>query len=106
VSQFTLVRHSAYAVGGNRDFEDAVDVCELSGDQAYRVRAAGGVVFATLETAQAAANNANYPNGATRSPPSAPGYFSSLRIGAAEIYIPLSAQSGEDGAQVSSSRRA
>ena len=92
MSQFTLVRHSAYAVGGNRDFEDAVDVCELSGDQAYRVRAAGGVVFATLAAAQTAASNNNYPNGATHSPPKAPGHFSSLRIGGAEIYIPLSAQ--------------
>jgi hypothetical protein len=32
MSRFTLVRHSAYAVGGNAAFGDAVEVCEM-GDQ-------------------------------------------------------------------------
>jgi hypothetical protein len=89
VASYTLVRHSLYADGGNADFEDAVQVCELNADQAYRVRAAGGVVFATREAAQAGEDSANYPGGRRASGAHASGYFSSLRIGSAEIYVPL-----------------
>jgi NADH:ubiquinone oxidoreductase subunit len=87
-AKFTLVRHSAYTVGGNSDFEGAVEVCELAIYQDYQVRAAGGLVLATREAAEAAATASNYPGGDTRSAPSAPGYFSSLRIAGAEIYVP------------------
>lgn len=88
VSQYTLVRHGAYAVGGDAGFEDAVEVCELTGQQAYLVRAAGGLVLASLAAAEAAARAANFPPGTVGERPRAPGYFSSLRIAGAEIYVP------------------
>jgi hypothetical protein len=90
VNQYTLVRHSAYAVGGNPDFESAVELLELNTHQAYRVRAAGGLVFDTLAAAAHGAATANFPTGATRTAPNASGYFSSLRIGGAELYLPRS----------------
>jgi hypothetical protein len=88
MSQFTLVRHSAYAVGGNADFEDAVEACELTGQQQYHVRSAGGLLFPSLTEAQAAAQLANFPPGAAGPRPQAGGYFSSLRVAGAEIYVP------------------
>ena len=88
MSEYTLVRHSAYAIAGNADFESAVEVCELSEQLPYRVRAAGGLLFPTRDAAQSAATAANFPNGPTQATPNAAGYFSSLRIGGAEIYLP------------------
>ncbi len=88
MSQYTLVRHSGYAVGGNAAFEDAVEYVEVTGDQAYRVRAAGGVLLGSLAEAQTAAEAENYPAGTTQGSPRASGYFSSARIGGAEIYVP------------------
>lgn len=88
MTQYTLVRHSAYAVGGNGDFESAVEVCELTPRQDYSVRAAGGLVFATREAAQGAATAENFPDGPAQATPNAPGYFSGIRIGGAEIYVP------------------
>lgn len=80
---FTLVRHGAYALGGDAAFESAVEVCELSGEHAYRVKAAGGVVYSTRDAAEAAAMAVNHA-GSLR----ARGYFSSLKIGGAEIHVP------------------
>jgi hypothetical protein len=88
VNQFTLVRHSEYAAGGNPDFEDAVEVFELNSNQAYSVRAVGGVLLPTLAAGQAAARAENFPGGSAQSVPRASGYFSSLRLGGAEIYVP------------------
>ena len=79
MNDFTLVRHSAYAEGGNPDFEEAVEPRELTREQAYKVRAAGGVLFPTRAAAEQAA---------TQSGRDKHGSFSSLRIGSAEIYIP------------------
>jgi hypothetical protein len=95
VSQYTLVRHGAYAIGGDADFEDAVEACELGPQQEYRVRAAHGLLFPTLAAAQAAAQAANFPAGASRSRASAAGYFSNLRIGGAEIYVPRTTPGSE-----------
>ncbi len=91
MSQYALVRHSAYAVGGNTDFEDAVEAFELTDHQQYLVRSAGGRLFDSLADAQAAADRANFPPGAARTRPQANGYFSSLRVGGAEIYVPRAA---------------
>ncbi len=88
MSQYTLVRHSAYAVGGDSDFEDAVEPRELTARQEYQVRAVGGVLLPSLEAARAAAGAANFPPGSALTRPSATGYFSNLRIGGAEIYVP------------------
>lgn len=81
MSQFTLVRHSAYALGADASFEDAVNARELTAQEAYLVRGAGGLLFPTLAAAQQAANAANATNGVS-------GYFSNLRIAGAEIYLP------------------
>ena len=79
MTEFTLVRHSAYAEGGNPDFEEAVEARELTRAQVYKVRAAGGILFPTREAAEQAA---------TQSSRDHTGSFSSLRIGSAELYIP------------------
>jgi hypothetical protein len=88
VSQYTLLRHSGYAQGGNPDFEDAVEATEITNTEAYKVRAAGGVLFATHIAATAAEIAANYPDGSKTDGAHAPGHFSSLRIHGAEIYVP------------------
>jgi NADH:ubiquinone oxidoreductase subunit len=85
---FTLVRHSGYAVGANPAFEDAVEVRELTMHQLYMVRAAGGVVFTTRETARQGEDAANHPNGSNSRRAQASGYFSSLRVAGAEIFVP------------------
>ena len=82
MNEFTLVRHSAYAEGGNPDFEEAVEARELTREQAYKVRSAGGVLYPTREAAETAGLAANH---AARDKH---GSFSTLRIGSAEIYIP------------------
>jgi NADH:ubiquinone oxidoreductase subunit len=85
---FTLVRHSGYAVGANPAFEDAVEVRELTTHQLYMVRAAGGVVFTTREAARQGEDAANYLNGSKSSRVQPSGYFSSLRVAGAEIFVP------------------
>ncbi len=87
MTQFTLLRHSAYAAGGDSDFEDAVEVAEVTDSEVYMVRAGGGRLFATREAANIAANAANYPDGSRAAGPHARGHFSSLRISGAEIYV-------------------
>jgi len=82
MNEFTLVRHSAYAEGGNPDFEEAVEARELTHEQAYKVRAAGGILFPTREAAETAGQSASHATRDQR------GSFSSLRIGSAEIYVP------------------
>ena len=88
MTDYTLIRHSRYAAGGNPDYENAVEACELTRAQVYQVRAAGGVVFASREEAVRGEALANFPRGEARGPPDVPGYFSSLRIGGGEIYLP------------------
>jgi hypothetical protein len=87
MAYYTLVRHSAYSVAANPQFEQAVELREIDAPQAYRVRAAGGVVFDTSEAGRAAEAAANFPAGAKAIHPQSQGYFSSLRIGGAEIYL-------------------
>ncbi len=95
MTQFTLIRHSRYAVAADPNFEDAVEVCELNIHQAYRVRAAGGPLFATREAAQDAA-----VGGAGAAPH---GHFSSLRIAGAEVFIPHAGAERLDGVAVKAS---
>ncbi len=88
MTQYTLLRHSAYALGGDPDFEDAVEAGELTDSEVYMVRAAGGLLLATREAANIAADAANYPDGSRTAGPHVRGYFSTLRIRGAEIYVP------------------
>ena len=87
MAHYTLVRHSAYSVAANPQFEQAVELREIDAPQTYRVRAAGGVVFDTSEAGQAAEAAANSPAAAKGIRPQPQGYFSSLRIAGAEIYV-------------------
>lgn len=84
---FTLVRHSAFAQAADPAFEEAVEVCEVTGRQAYLVRAAGGRLWTERAPAAALADALNValrgPAGAGRR-----GYFSSLRIAGADLFIP------------------
>jgi hypothetical protein len=79
VTMFTLVRHSAYAVAANPDYEEALEVAEVSHTDSYRVKAAGGALFATRAEAEAALAGAR-------------GHFASLRIGGAEVFVPQADQ--------------
>ena len=87
MTEFTLVRHRHYAEGGDPDYERAVEVAELGTGEASLVRSAGGTVFATRQAAELAGHLANRREGPSPACASAPGYFSSLRIGGAEIYV-------------------
>lgn len=87
MTEFTLVRHSRYREAGNPDYEGAVEVVELGVGQASLVRSAGGTVFATRQAADLAEHLANEGAGSSPAHPNAPGYFSSLRIDGAEIYV-------------------
>jgi hypothetical protein len=73
---FTLVRHSAFAEAANPAYEDALEVAEVDHASTYRVKAAGGVLFASRAEAEAAIAGAR-------------GYFAHLRIGGAELFVPL-----------------
>ena len=87
MTEFTLVRHSRYAEGANPDYEGAVEILELGTGEASLVRSAGGTVFATRQAAELAEHLANQPAGPPPPRASAPGFFSSLRIGGAEVYV-------------------
>ena len=81
---FTLVRHSGYAIAGNPDLEEAVEVAELTGTQVYTVKQAGGRVFDSRDTAHAAERVHNAPGQRAGSR----GHFSALRVSGAEIHVP------------------
>jgi len=84
---YTLTRHSAYAVAANPRFEDAVELRAITARERNLVRAVGGLVYDSLSAAQEGERAENAP-ASPDGPPAAPGQFSSLRIGGAEIYIP------------------
>ena len=75
MTAYVLVRHSAYAVAADPAFEDALEPAAVDAAQSYRVRAAGGTLYPSRAAAEAAI-------------PDASGYFASLRIGGAELFIP------------------
>ncbi len=74
MTMFTLVRHSAFAMAADPAFEEALEVAELSQPDSYRVKAAGGRLFASRAEAEAALAGAR-------------GHFSNLRIGGAEVFV-------------------
>ncbi len=80
MEQFTLVRHGLYATAADPRYEDKLEVSEVTADQAYRVRAAGGVLFADRVAAEAVLA------GAPR------GYFANVRINGAEVFVPAPAK--------------
>ena len=88
MNHFTLVRHSAFAEGGDPAFDDAVEVRELAPRQDNVVHAAGGALYDSREAAARAAQAVNDPHGPHRTGGTAAGYFSNLRIGDAEIFVP------------------
>ena len=73
--QFTLVRHSAYAQAADPAYEEALEPWPVDRGMAARVRAAGGLLYATREAAEAAI-------------PAARGHFSSLRVGGSALFVP------------------
>ncbi len=81
---FTLVRHSGYAVAGNPDLEEAVEVAELTGTQIYTVKQAGGRLYTSRTEAYEAETAHNQPGARAGSR----GHFSSLKVSGAEIHIP------------------
>lgn len=77
MTQYVLVRHSAYATAADPAFEDALEPAAVDAVQGYRVRAAGGTLYPSRAAAEAAI-------------PSARGYFATLRIAGAELFIQAS----------------
>jgi len=76
---YALVRHSAYALAANPAYDEALEPCAVDRSQAVRVRAAGGALYATRAEAEAAI-------------PGAVGYFASLRLSGAELFVHASRQ--------------
>jgi len=74
MTHYVLVRHSAYAIAANPDFEEALEPAAVDPARAYAVRAAGGTLFPSRAEAEAAI-------------PGAKGYFANLRIGGAEMFV-------------------
>ena len=74
MTAYTLVRHSAYATAADPAFEDALEPAALDQAAVYRVRAAGGTIYASRAEAEAAI-------------PGARGYFANLRIAGAEVFV-------------------
>ncbi len=74
MTQYVLVRHSAYALAANPAFEDALETAEVDTVRAYAVRAAGATLYPSRETAEAAI-------------PGARGHFSHVRVGGAEVFV-------------------
>ncbi len=81
--KFALIRHSAYALGGDPAFEEAVETREITDREAHLVRASGAVVYPLRAAADAAGLAANAAADAA-----ARGCFSSLRIAGAEFHVP------------------
>jgi hypothetical protein len=89
VTRYTLVRHTGYSVGGNRQFEHAVELRAISGKTAtQQVVKAGGLIFASYSEASMREEAENYPPGATGLIPAATGKFSQRKVSGEEIYIP------------------
>ncbi|MCX7381986.1 MAG: hypothetical protein NT133_11345 [Alphaproteobacteria bacterium] len=82
MEQFTLVRHGLYAVAADPRYEDQLEVSEVTSEQAYRVRAAGGALFAARAAAELALA------GAPR------GHFANVRINGAEAFVPAPPKGG------------
>ncbi len=80
MTEFTLVRHRRYTEAADPDYEGAVEAVELGVGQASLVRSAGGTVFASQQAAELAEHLTNEATNEA-------GYFSSMRIGGAEIYV-------------------
>lgn len=76
MEQFTLVRHGLYATAADPRYEDKLEVSEVTSEQAYRVRAAGGVLFTDRVAAEKTLATA--PRG----------HFANVRINGAEVFIP------------------
>lgn len=74
MTQYVLVRHSAYALAANPAFEEALETAEVDTVRAYAVRAVGATLYPSREAAEAAI-------------PGARGYFSHVRIGGAEVFV-------------------
>ena len=74
MNQYVLVRHSAYTTAADPAYEDKVEPAAVDRIKAYAVRAAGGTLYASRAEAEAACVGAR-------------GYFASLRVGGAELFI-------------------
>ena len=85
-NRFTLVRHHAYIYGGDKHFEQALQVQVVStAREVTRVKKADGVLFDTYAEAQALVNAAhNAADGGDLL-----GAFSTKVIGEAPIYVPV-----------------
>jgi hypothetical protein len=85
MTQYTLVRHSAWTENQDPCFEHAVEIRALSAAQAKTVRAKGGVLFDTYSEAAAAEDAANYHPDNKGLIPKVKGKFVKLSFG--ELFV-------------------
>lgn len=88
--KWTVVRHSAWAVGRNPQFERGLETRQVStkGQQAMVIEA-GGMLFDGYGQAEGFAEKAMYPSGTPGLIPAARGDFADRTIDGLQIYIPV-----------------
>ena len=86
--KYTLVQHTGWSVGGNPQFQRAVEELAVDGRQAKAVERAGGVVFDSYGAAADAQYKENYPPEVGGLIPGVRGKFSARKIEGSRIYIP------------------
>jgi hypothetical protein len=85
---WTLVRHSAWAFGGNPQFLRAVEVTAVTEGEAEIVRSVNGFLFDDYKEASDREMFENYPEHVEGLIPQVEGYFHKARLEGSEIYIP------------------
>ena len=88
MSNYTLVRHSGFGYGGKLAFARAVEMRSLNEAEVREVKAAGGLLFDSYDSANDAEHAENYPPGVTGLIPRCTGTFSKKTIDDLAIYIP------------------
>ena len=88
-AKYTLVRHSAFAFGGDPTFEYAVELQTVyKKADVKRIEKANGFVFDSYKVASDAEESENYPPAVDGMIPHVEGRFSKLKVDSSEIYVP------------------
>lgn len=88
-AKYTLVQHSGFGYGGDRQFMMAVELRQVDGRQIESVKKAGGVLFSTYTEADEAEQSENYPSDVKGLIPCVLGSFhTKSKIDDLKVYIP------------------
>jgi hypothetical protein len=85
---YAIVQHSGVSTG-HAEFEQGLEVAEVTGAQARKVEKVGGIVFGDYVQADDFAERAMFPEGYDGFVPHARGTFSDLEIDGRRVYIPV-----------------